>query len=139
MAETLRLELVTPVRRLLSEDVNEVIAPGVEGDLGILPGHTQLLTALRVGELAFRAGGHMEYVAIEGGGFLEVADDKVIILADEAELGREIDLDEAIRRKLELEQELNANRKDSDQKLQNAEIQLKRQLIRVSIAEKYKK
>jgi len=110
MADTIRLELVTPEKMILSEDVEEVIAPGVEGDLGVLPEHAPLLTALRVGELAYRTGKQLDYVAIVGGGFLEVNDNKVIILADDAELGREINLDEAIERKLKAEQNLDKER-----------------------------
>jgi F-type H+-transporting ATPase subunit epsilon len=139
MADTIRLELVTPERQILSEDVDEVIAPGVEGDLGVLPEHTPLLTALRVGELAYRMGSQTDYVAIVGGGFLEVSDNKVIILADDAELGQEINLDEAIERKLKAEQNLEKDRKDDERKFKAAEAQLMKELTRVQIAEKYRK
>lgn len=138
MAETIRLELVTPVRQILSEDVDEVIAPGVEGDLGVLPEHAPLLTALRVGELAYRLRGKLEYVAIVGGGFLEVNNNKVIILADDAELGRDIDLDEAIQRKLKAEEALSKQRKEDEQSFRAVEIELMKELTRVQIAEKYK-
>lgn len=138
MAETIKLELVTPERMILSEDVDEVIAPGVEGDLGVLPDHTPLLTALRVGELAYRSGKQTDYVAIVGGGFLEISDNKVIVLADDAELGREINLDEAIERKLKAEQELERERKADEQVFKEAEIRLMKELTRVQIAEKYK-
>jgi len=138
MADTIRLELVTPERMILSEDVEEVIAPGVEGDLGVLPEHTALLTALRVGELAYRTGKKIDYVAIVGGGFLEVNDNKVIILADDAELGQDINLDEAIARKLQAEQELDKERKADEKMYKEAEIQLMKELTRVHIAEKYK-
>jgi F-type H+-transporting ATPase subunit epsilon len=138
MADTIRLELVTPERMILSEDVDEVIAPGVEGDLGVLPEHTPLLTALRVGELAYRVGKQMEYVAIVGGGFLEINNNKVIVLADDAELGREINLDEAIERKLKAERDLENERKADEKIFREAEIQLMKELTRVQIAEKYK-
>ncbi|MGE4319161.1 MAG: F0F1 ATP synthase subunit epsilon [Deferribacterales bacterium] len=138
MAETIRLELVTPVRQILSEDVDEVIAPGVEGDLGVLPEHAPLLTALRVGELAYRVKGKLDYVAIVGGGFLEVNDNKVIVLADDAELGREIDLDKAIERKLKAEAALEQERKSDEKNFKAVEIELMKELIRVQIAEKYR-
>ncbi|PLX69047.1 MAG: ATP synthase F1 subunit epsilon [Denitrovibrio sp.] len=138
MADTIKLELVTPERLILSEDVEEVIAPGVEGDLGVLPDHASLLTALRVGELAYRTGKQMDYVAIVGGGFLEVNDNKVIILADDAELGREINLDEAIERKLKAEQNLESDRKADAKTFNQAEIMLMKELTRVQIAEKYR-
>jgi F-type H+-transporting ATPase subunit epsilon len=139
MANTIRLELVTPERQLLSEDVEEVIAPGVEGDLGILPEHAALLTSLRVGELVYKVGGVEEYIAVVGGGFMEVGPEKVIILADEAELGKEIDLEEAIERKLAAEKSLEDERKSDEKMYAKAEIQLMKELTRVAIAERYKK
>jgi len=138
MADTIKLELVTPERMVLSEDVEEVIAPGVEGDLGVLPEHAPLLTALRVGELAYRNGKQTDYIAIVGGGFLEVNNNKVIILADDAELGQEINLDDAIERKLRAEQDLDKDRKADEKAFQSAEIQLMKELTRVQIAEKYR-
>jgi len=138
MADTIKLELVTPERMILSEDVEEVIAPGVEGDLGVLPEHAPLLTALRVGELAYRNGKQMDYIAIVGGGFLEVSDNKVIVLADDAELGQEINLDEAIERKLKAEQDLEKERKADESTFNNAQVQLMKELTRVQIAEKYR-
>lgn len=138
MADTIRLELVTPERLLLSEDVEEVIVPGVEGDLGILPGHTALLSALRIGEMTYRKGGKTEYVAIEGGGFIEVSADKVIVLSDAAELGREINLQQAIERKLQAEAELKNERQQDAQKFRNMEARLRVELTKIAIAEKYK-
>jgi len=139
MADTIRLELVTPERMILSEDVEEVIAPGVEGDLGVLPEHAPLLTALRVGELGYRTGKQTDYVAIVGGGFLEVNDNKVIVLADDAELGQEINLDEAIERKLKAEQNLDKERKADEKAFKEAEVRLMKELTRVQIAEKYRR
>ncbi|WP_022850498.1 F0F1 ATP synthase subunit epsilon [Limisalsivibrio acetivorans] len=138
MADTIRLELVTPERQLLSEDVEEVIVPGVEGDLGILPGHAALLSALRVGEMAYRKGGQLEYIAIEGGGLIEVSADKVIVLADAAELGREINLEEAIERKLNAEKALKDERQQDAENFRNMEVKLKVELTRIDIAERYK-
>ncbi|MGA1861718.1 F0F1 ATP synthase subunit epsilon [Deferribacter thermophilus] len=138
MADKLRFILVSPERELINEEVDEVIAPGVEGDFGVLPGHTPFLTALRVGELIYKKDGVEEYVAIDRG-FLEVADDVVTVLAESAELGREIDLEEAIRRKLEAEKALEAARREDEIKFRKVEAQLQRELLRVSVAERYKK
>jgi len=105
MAEKLRLEIVSPERQLLSAEVDEIVAPGVEGEFGVLPGHTAFLTALKMGELIYKQGGKEEYVALERW-FFEVVDNKVTVIAEGAELGREINLEEAIRRKLEAEKAL---------------------------------
>lgn len=91
---TLRLEVVTAEREVYAGDADIVIAPGAEGELGILPEHAALLTTLRPGELRFRTDGQEEILAI-GGGFLEVRDDRVLVLADSAERGEEIDLEHA--------------------------------------------
>ncbi len=85
------LEIVTMERRVYSEDVDMVIAPGSEGELGILPNHTPLLTHLREGVLRVRRGGQEEAFAI-GGGIMEVLPDKVIVMADAAEHSDEIDV-----------------------------------------------
>jgi len=138
MAEKLKLELVSPEKQLLDIEVDEVVAPGVEGDFGVLPGHTPFLTALRVGELVYKQNGVEDYVAIDRG-FFEVVNDKVTVLAESAELGREIDLEEAIRRKLEAEKELEAIRHEDEVKFRKVEAQLRRELLRVSVAERYKK
>ena len=88
----IRLDIVTAERVVYSEDVDAVVAPGVEGQLGILPHHTPLMTTLQAGELWVRKGGEEFFVAISGG-FLEVQPDVITILADTAI--RADDLDEA--------------------------------------------
>jgi F-type H+-transporting ATPase subunit epsilon len=98
VAETLLLELVTPERRVLSEEVAEVRIPGLLGELGVLPGHTPLLTALGTGPLAYTQGGREHRLALQGG-FAEVLPDRVTVLARVAELPLEIDI-EAARRQL---------------------------------------
>lgn len=87
---TIRLDIVTIERVVLSEQVNFVSAPGVDGDIGILPRHTPLITALREGELHYVKDG-VEYDFAIGGGFAEVRPDHVIVLADSAERADEID------------------------------------------------
>ena len=87
-------ELVTPYKRVLSEDVEEVTAPGTVGELGILPGHTPLLTTLKVGELVYRQGSETFHVAVNWG-YVEVEDDTVTVLVETAEPADDIDLERA--------------------------------------------
>ena len=96
MASTIRLELVTPERLLLSEEVDEVVAPGYEGEFGVLPGHTQYLAILNIGMLWYRKGSAVEKIAL-GGGFAEVTHDRVVVMADTAERADEIDIERAQR------------------------------------------
>jgi F-type H+-transporting ATPase subunit epsilon len=91
VAERLLLELVTPVRLVLTEEVSEVRLPGVLGEMGVLPGHTPLLTALGTGPLAYTRDGRETRLAIQGG-FAEVLPDKVTVLATVAEAPDEIDV-----------------------------------------------
>lgn len=104
MAATMSLEIVTIERKVYeADDVEMVIAPGVEGELGILPRHTPVLTALKPGELIIRRSGGIEEPFAIGGGFMEVRPNKVIVLADTAEHVDEIDVEraEAARRRAE--------------------------------------
>jgi F-type H+-transporting ATPase subunit epsilon len=94
MAERLRLELATPTRLVVSETVDEVVAPGVDGYFGVLPGHAPLLAMLRSGEVWFRAGRTERHVAVSGG-FAEVGPDHVTVLAETAERPEEIDVPRA--------------------------------------------
>ena len=96
MAERLTLELATPTRLVVSAEVDEVVAPGREGYFGVLPGHAPLLATLGVGEVTYRIGRDEHHVAVSGG-FAEVRNDKVIILADSAETPADIDRTRAER------------------------------------------
>ncbi|HXB66853.1 MAG TPA: F0F1 ATP synthase subunit epsilon [Candidatus Acidoferrales bacterium] len=96
MADTFELEIATPERQLLREDVTEAQIPGKDGFLGILPGHAPLLGLLGFGALSYVAGGRRRFMAIHGG-FLEVLSDHVKVLADLAERAEEIDLERAKR------------------------------------------
>ena len=87
----IKLDIVTAERVVYSDEVDVVIAPGIEGQLGILPHHTPLMTTLQAGELVVRKGGE-EHSMVVSGGFLEVRPDRVIVLADTAERSEEIDL-----------------------------------------------
>ncbi|RLA85988.1 MAG: F0F1 ATP synthase subunit epsilon [Deltaproteobacteria bacterium] len=98
-------EIVAPERLLLSQEVEEVIAPGELGQFGVLPGHRPFFVALGIGELIYRADGEEYHVAL-GGGFAEVLPDRVTVLADWAELPEEIDLEKARTQKEEAEARL---------------------------------
>jgi F-type H+-transporting ATPase subunit epsilon len=89
-SDTLTLEVVTPEREVVREPVTEVQVPGREGYLGILPGHTPLLTELGIGALSYRKGAQTIYVAIAGG-FAEVLGGRVLVLAEAAQRAEEID------------------------------------------------
>ncbi len=130
---TIRLEIVTAEQVIYSEEVNIVIAPGVEGELGILPHHAPLMTMLQPGELRFRKEGE-EFSLVISGGFLEVRPDKVVVLADAAERAEEIDIaraDEAKRRAGEL-----LRLRPPGMDMARAEAALRRSLIRLKVAGK---
>ncbi|HEX9874248.1 MAG TPA: F0F1 ATP synthase subunit epsilon [Deferrimonas sp.] len=94
MAEKLRLEMVTPYKKVLSQEVDEIVAPGVIGEFGVLPGHTPMLTTLKIGELTYRQGAESYHVAVNWG-YVEVENDTVTVLVETAEPADEIDLDRA--------------------------------------------
>lgn len=91
---TMRLEIATAERVVYSEDVEILVAPGMDGQLGILPNHAPLLTALQPGEIRVVREGEESYMAVSGG-FLEVMANRVTILADTAERAEEIDIERA--------------------------------------------
>jgi F-type H+-transporting ATPase subunit epsilon len=129
----LRLEIVTVERLVFSEDVDMVIAPGIEGELGILPRHAPLLTALTYGELRVRRGDQEQSFAISGG-FMEVQPNHVTVLADTAERAEEIDLERAEAARRRAEERLKVM---VDERLDfaRAESALRRSLIRIKVAE----
>lgn len=94
MANTVKLEIVTPDRKVLSEDVEYVGAPGALGEFGILPNHVPFLSALGIGNLYYKLGGKTYYVFVAGG-FAEVSHNKCTVLAEVAEMAHEIDADRA--------------------------------------------
>ncbi|MEK7836488.1 MAG: F0F1 ATP synthase subunit epsilon, partial [candidate division NC10 bacterium] len=94
LPESIHLEIVTPEQRLVNEVVDEVVLPGSEGSLGVLPGHTPLLTTLGIGELKYRRGTTRRFLAIAWG-FAEVLPDRVSVLAEIAERAEGIDRERA--------------------------------------------
>ena len=133
---SLKIDIVTAERIVYSAEVEAVIAPGVEGQLGILPHHAPLMTILQAGELVVRKGGQEEIMAISGG-FLEVRPDHVIVLADQAERAEEIDAARAEEARKRAEQRL-ANRQAEGLDAGRAEAALRRALVRLSVVEKVK-
>ena len=106
MAEPrVRFELATPNRLVVSEDVEEVVAPGLQGYFGVLPGHVPFLTSLQSGEVSYRIGRTEQYLAVSGG-FAEVQGDRVTILAERAERPEEIDRERALRARQRAERRL---------------------------------
>ena len=132
MAEKLRLELVTPYKKALSEDVDEVTAPGTLGEFGILPGHTPLLTTLKIGELSYRRGSEVFHLAVNWG-YVEVEDDKVTVLVETAEPADEIDLERA-RAALGRAEEALRKLSTEDKDFLVMQAALERALIRIQVA-----
>ena len=130
----IRLEIVTPEKLAYADDVDSVVCPGVEGELGILPHHAPLLTTLGYGELRIRKGGREEYFAIAGG-FLQVRPDKVVVMAETADMSSEIDLQRALAAKAEAERALEAGFVEPAD-LSMARAQLQRALLRIRVAER---
>jgi len=130
---TVRVDIVTAERVVYSEDVDIVIAPGVQGELGILPHHAPLMTTLQPGELLVRKGDE-EYSLAISGGFLEVRPDRVIVLADAAERADEIDIARAEAAKERARDRISHPSAGVD--IANAEAALRRALTRIRVAEK---
>jgi F-type H+-transporting ATPase subunit epsilon len=129
MAKT-RLEIVTAEGVVFSDDVEVVVAPGIEGQLGILPHHAPLMTMLLPGELRVRKGGEEFFLAISGG-FLEVRPDRVIVLADAAERAEDIDIARAEAAKRRAEERLTHPSTEVD--MARAEAALRRSLARLKV------
>ena len=133
---TFRLELVTAEKMVYSDDVDMVIAWGLEGQLGILPHHAPLMTMLQPGELIIKKENEETYMAVSGG-FLEVRPDKVIILADACERAEEIDLARAEEAKRRAGEIMEAPSPETDSAA--AEAALRRSLVRLKVAEKIRR
>lgn len=111
MPDALMLEVVTPEREVVRESVTEVQLPGLTGYLGILPGHTPLLTEMGIGPLTYKKGAETGYVAVIGG-FAEVLPERVTVLAEAAERSEEIDAARARAELSEAEKQLNTGAAD---------------------------
>ena len=127
----MQLQIITAEREVFSGEVDTLVAPGVAGQLGILPNHAPLMTVLQPGELLVRTGGDESYLALSGG-YLEVLGNQVIVLADAAEDVDEIDEARA-QEALARAQERIASRA-SDIELEQAVASLRRAQVRVTVA-----
>jgi F-type H+-transporting ATPase subunit epsilon len=130
----LQLEIVTPYGQLLSENVTEVVIPAREGEIGVLPGHVPLLTLLDIGKLTFEKQGRTHDVFLNSG-YAEIARDKVTILAESAEMAKDIDLARAESAKKRAEKRLKEEKEKID--FVRVEASLRRALIRIQIAHKH--
>ncbi len=136
MAGKLLLEVVTPEKLLLSQQVDEVIAPGSEGEFGVLPGHCHFLSTLRIGELRYRIGEQTHFMSVLWG-YAEVTPGKVTIMAEVAEKAEEIDIARAAAAVEKAEQRLKTGGLPSEVK--EAEIALEKARLRKKIAERTKR
>jgi len=133
---TLKLDIVTAERVVYSDDVDIIVAPGVDGEMGILPHHAPLMTTLNPGELIVRKDGEEFFMAI-GGGYLEVRPDRVIVLADSAERAEEIDIARAEEAKKRAQEALANPTAQVD--TAQAEAALRTAIARLGVAEKRRK
>lgn len=130
----LQLDIVTPERLAYSEQVDSVVCPGIEGELGILPHHAPLITTLGFGELRIRRAGQEEFFAIAGG-FLQVRPDRVVVLAETADLASEIDLQKAQQAREEAERAIHEGAAEPAD-LARARAALQASLARIRVAER---
>ena len=130
----IQLEIVTPERLVYEDEVDSVNVPGVEGELGILPHHAPLVSTLGYGELRIRKGGAEESFAIVGG-FVQVRPDKVVVMAETADLASEIDLERAQEARREAERALETGYTEGAD-LSAARAALQQALMRIRVAER---
>jgi F-type H+-transporting ATPase subunit epsilon len=132
MAEKIQLEVVTPERRLLAEPVDMVTVPGFGGELGILPGHTPLISQLQTGVLTYVQDGKSSPLHVSGG-FVEVRDDRVSVLAEVAERPEEIDAARAKLSRDKVEKQLNSWT-GTEEDFEVAKTKLDRSMVRLQLA-----
>lgn len=133
MAGKILLEVVTPEKLLLSQEVDEVIAPGSEGEFGVLPGHCHFLSSLRIGELRYRSQEMWHYMSILWG-YAEVTPVKVTVMAEVAEKAEDINVDRARQAVEEAEQRVQVGGLPSE--LREAQISLEKARLRKKIADR---
>lgn len=136
MAEKIHLEVVTPERKVFGADVDRVEVPGLDGELGILPGHTELISQLKpAGLLTYYIGDKKGVMAISAG-FVEVSPDKVVVLANRATHPEDIDMVQALEIKEQAERQLQRALSDPDGDIVRATIDLERASIELQLAER---
>ena len=131
MSGRIDLQIVTPERLLLEEEVDEVIYRSTEGYLGILPGHLPMLTSLAIGELTYRVGSQTYRIAVSSG-FVEVLPDRVIVLADRADLPHEIDASGEQSNKSQAEERMKNHTAEEDFQAELEKIE--EAVVRISVA-----
>ena len=127
---TFLLEIVTPERKVYSENVNMVIVKGVEGEMGILPHHVPLVTPLKIAPVTIKQD-RASHVTAVNGGFLEIRKDKVVILAESAEVPDDINIERAQAAKQRAEQRLSGKNDEYDYR--RAELALQRAMNRLNV------
>ena len=132
MADKLQLEVVTPERRVVAESVDAVTVPGLNGELGILAGHTPLISQLKTGVLTYMQGGTSHQLHVSGG-FVEVKDDNVTVLAEVAERPEEIDAARAKLQRERVEKQLHAWT-GTEEDFEKSRAKLERSMVRLQIA-----
>jgi F-type H+-transporting ATPase subunit epsilon len=130
----LQLDIVTPEKLAFSDEVDAVVLPGSEGELGVLPHHAPLVSTLGLGELRIRKGGTEESFAIAGG-FLQVLPDRVVVLAETADMASEIDLEKAQEARREAEKALESGYHEGAD-LSTARAALQTALLRERVAQR---
>jgi len=136
MAERIHLEVVTPERKVFEAEVERVEVPGLDGELGILPGHTEMVSLLKpAGLLTYHVGSETGEMAISDG-LVEVSADRVTILANKASRPEDIDLTRALKLKERAEQQLQRALADPDSDVVRASIELERASVELLIAER---
>ncbi|MGH9845052.1 MAG: F0F1 ATP synthase subunit epsilon [Blastocatellia bacterium] len=130
MADKIQLEIVTPEKIALHEAVDEVTLPGLDGEMGILPEHTPLISQLKTGILSYRQGADRKQLHVSGG-FVEVLPDRISVLSDVAERPEEIDVERALRAKDRAEKRLAARGDEIDS--DRAELKLQRAMVRIQL------
>ncbi len=130
----LDFQLITPEETIFQGEVDMVVAPGILGEVGILPLHAPLVTLLDIGELRFKRQDNWDYVAVDGG-YLEIKEDKVTVLAESAQFASKIDIEEVSRLKAEAETRL-AKAEAKSQEFYQASREVKQAINRLRIAKK---
>ena len=134
MAEKIQLEVVTPTGPVVSEQVDIVTAPGIDGDFGVLANHAPLLSTIKIGSLSYKSRTHTESLMVSGG-FCEVSNNKITFLVESAERGHDIDVDRAMRAKERAEKRIaEADREQETINTARAEASLQRALARIKVS-----
>ena len=134
MADTLHIKLVTPTRKIYEADADSIVAPGVEGEFTLLPGHDPWMVALGMGEMVIASVGTEDKFFFTSGGFCQIDEDNVVVLAEVCEPSLEIDTERAEAAKKRAEERIQKSTSDETIDILRAEIALKRALFRLDIA-----